>query len=287
MSESQFPPGWYPDPGKQNELRYFNGENWTSSVSNNGVPTQSPLLSNTATNQTQNIHDNSSGNSNSSKLKNWIQVNRTAAILLSIVPISCLICAVLAIVGSAMGIDTTPKETSVKSSVRTTTTTKSKSSTPDKTKVETATTKKDTTTTTTTTRAVADARCITVESGPIAEIKSAVFFEKLGYEVDAAHVRGVVLPKSEQLPNQFPGYIVATGIKGNGLKSNENIATYAVGTHGTTLEEASGPVYAINNVANQYTPDLDSTNGAGTLAKDLQSSKWEKLAIECVRSSYL
>jgi hypothetical protein len=40
---SQAPPGWYPDPGRAHQYRYFDGGAWTDHVSNNGVAMQSPL----------------------------------------------------------------------------------------------------------------------------------------------------------------------------------------------------------------------------------------------------
>ena len=37
------PPGWYPDPGRAHQYRYFDGGSWTDHVSDNGVATQAPL----------------------------------------------------------------------------------------------------------------------------------------------------------------------------------------------------------------------------------------------------
>jgi hypothetical protein len=40
---SQAPPGWYPDPARAHQYRYFDGDAWTDHVSDNGVATQAPL----------------------------------------------------------------------------------------------------------------------------------------------------------------------------------------------------------------------------------------------------
>jgi hypothetical protein len=37
------PPGWYPDPGRAHQHRYFDGRVWTDHVSDNGVATLDPL----------------------------------------------------------------------------------------------------------------------------------------------------------------------------------------------------------------------------------------------------
>ena len=37
------PPGWYPDPARAHQYRYFDGGAWTDHVSDNGVAGQAPL----------------------------------------------------------------------------------------------------------------------------------------------------------------------------------------------------------------------------------------------------
>lgn len=36
-------PGWYPDPARRHEMRYWNGWAWTESVSSGGIPGSDPL----------------------------------------------------------------------------------------------------------------------------------------------------------------------------------------------------------------------------------------------------
>ncbi|MCU0271268.1 MAG: DUF2510 domain-containing protein [Acidimicrobiales bacterium] len=36
-------PGWYPDPSGRHEVRWFDGENWTASVADQGVAATDPL----------------------------------------------------------------------------------------------------------------------------------------------------------------------------------------------------------------------------------------------------
>lgn len=40
---SAAPPGWYPDPGRAHQYRYFDGGAWTDHVSDNGIAGQASL----------------------------------------------------------------------------------------------------------------------------------------------------------------------------------------------------------------------------------------------------
>jgi hypothetical protein len=38
------PPNWYPDPAGHHQMRYWDGTSWSSHVSDNGVPSEDPLV---------------------------------------------------------------------------------------------------------------------------------------------------------------------------------------------------------------------------------------------------
>ena len=44
QSQGQIPPGWYADPTSRNELRYWDGVQWTSIISNGGVQMNDRLM---------------------------------------------------------------------------------------------------------------------------------------------------------------------------------------------------------------------------------------------------
>jgi hypothetical protein len=43
MNLAAYPPGWYPDPSRAHELRYFDGRSWTDHVSDHGNVSEHPL----------------------------------------------------------------------------------------------------------------------------------------------------------------------------------------------------------------------------------------------------
>lgn len=112
-------------------------------------------------------------------------------------------------------------------------------------------------------------KCYKVDVGPVSHINEALTSMKPGNKVDKIYAVDV---PSNVRKNGYPKHVIAVSIHGNGLKSKENIAIFAIGS----FKEANGapfigPVLALNSKAKKLAPALVHKVATKEKSEKLQS----------------
>ena len=131
-------------------------------------------------------------------------------------------------------------------------------------------------------------RCEKVENGPIAKLNNELINKNKSYKVDKAYAISITKGLKK---DGFPNHVIAISVKGKGIKTESNIATYALGSYKKSGSKAfKEPIIALNNKALKLTPNLKrKTVKQHKFKKTLNTltgSKYEKRAIECTKNSY-